>query len=102
MCKRLKGLVGAAALALGGASAEGAIIVDFIPTPLSPGLKEFEWPSLKEGPGAIGGNDVLPPANASLGGLRIDIPFVMGALPGSQVNLLNGSTTIFDVTMDLE
>jgi hypothetical protein len=105
MSKFCKGLVAVIALGMGAACAEGAILIDFLPTPLSPSLKEFEWSGLqglREDVGAFGGNDVSPPANASPGGLKIEVPMVISGIPGSQINAGNGSTTIFDVTLDLE
>jgi len=85
-------------------AAQGALLVDFLPEPASPGMPEFIWDgaSLTTGPGAYGdgdGGDV--PALQTPPGLQIVTPFVLGGLPGGVVDAAASSTTFYDVTLDI-
>ena len=91
-------------------SAHGALIVDFMPEPASPGEAEFIWDgsSLTSGSGAFGtgfgpgaGDGESDPEDQDIPGLQIVTPFVINGLPGGVVNAAAGSTTFYDVTLEL-
>jgi len=81
----------------------GALLVDFKPFPISPGLKEVNWTGsqLTQGPGLVGNADgTLPPALQAVPGLLIQTPFNIPGVPGG-VASADGSTSFYDVTMTL-
>lgn len=83
-----------------------ATIVDFKPLPVSPTTPEFVFsralgggvPVFREGPGSVGNADgTLPLINQTPGGLLVETPFLIPAVPGSQ--LTAASTLFFDSTL---
>lgn len=94
------------ALAIVGLSslASAATLVDYKPGPVSPTTPEFVFgggpvPSFQTGPGAIGNGDgALPQALQTPGGLDSETPFLIPAVPGSQVGV--SSTKFFDSTLN--
>jgi len=101
-------------------SAHGSLLVDFLPEPASPGTPEFIWwdgTALTIGPGAMGtgfpppgggtdpgaGDGELLPQNQDIPGLQIVTPFVITGPtpPGGVVNVSAGSTTFYDVTLNI-
>ena len=92
-------------------STYGAMLVDFLPQPASDDMPEFKWDgtTLTSGPGAFGTNFGVPgpgdgdelPEDQDVPGLQIVTPFVIGGQPGGVVNTDAGSTTFYDVTLDI-
>ena len=95
-------------------SAWAGTLVDFTPTPASPGAYEVIWnqSQLYEGPGAVGtnfrlpgiGDGNLPVTQQFAPGLSIETPYVVqnspgSNLPGGFVNLSNDSTTFYDASL---
>jgi len=103
-----------AALTLCGATtARASLLVDFLPQPASDGIPEFDWDGqyLTVGPGAVGtgipdpgapGDGELAPELQDIPGLQITTPFVIPSLPGGAVRTVAGTTSFYDVTLDLE
>ena len=93
-------------------AAQASLLVDFLPQPASEDMPEFIWDgsSLTTGPGAYGGGatpgvgdgddgpELQPPP-----GLHIVTPFVIDSPtpPGGVVDVVAGSTTFYDVTLDI-
>jgi len=101
--KRLLGVCAAAALPMSLATAaSGAVLVDFKPFPASPSTPEFAWNgvNLDEAAGNLSNGDgALPPANQTAPGLQFDVPFIIPAVAGSQINAGSGSTTFYDSSL---
>jgi len=86
------------------ASSFAALLVDFKPMPVTATVPELEWTgtNLAAGAGAVGNADGgLAPQLQSPPGLQIETPFTIpGAIPGKIANV-TGSTTFYDVTLEL-
>lgn len=81
-----------------------AQILEFKPVPVSSNVPEVIWTgvNLDEGPGSIGNGDGgLPLGQQTAGGLRVEVPFLINGIAGSQQNLVTGTTTFFDATLIL-
>jgi hypothetical protein len=99
--------VSAVAVAISFASSSFAgTLVDFKPLPVSPTDPEFVFsralgggvPVFRAGSGAIGNADgMLPVASQTPGGLLVEVPFIIGGVPGSQFAAT--STLFFDATL---
>jgi hypothetical protein len=101
------GVVVSAAVVMGlvlAAPTFGYLLVDFKPDPISPQMDEIGWTgnALAQRAGSVGSNDgTLPPSNQTPGGLQIQTPFSITGVPGSTINALDGSTTFYDVTLQV-
>jgi hypothetical protein len=99
-------VLAATLLVMGLASASyGALLVDFKPDPVSTSLDELGWTGsqLQDRPGLLGNGDGTLGINSQTpGGLNIQTPFnITGVIPGKWINTGSGSTTFYDVTLDL-
>lgn len=106
---RLAGIVAAMVL-VSAAAAQASLLVDFLPQPASRDMPEFIWDgfALTSGSGAFGtgfgpgaGDGDKLPEEQDIPGLQIVTPFVIDGLPGGVVNATAGSTTFYDVTLEL-
>jgi len=115
---RLTGIVAAMVL-VSVTAARASLLMDFLPEPASPDTPEFIWDgsSLTTGPGSFGSGFAPPgggtdpgagdgealPANQDVPGLQIVTPFVIDGPtpPGGVVNAPAGSTTFYDVTLEI-
>jgi hypothetical protein len=103
--KKLLAAVCGAVAAFGlSASSFGSMLVDFKPLPVTANVPELEWTGTKLVPGAgsVGNFDGGSPANLqSPPGLQIETPYTIpGAIPGKVIGG-TGSTTFYDVTLEL-
>lgn len=99
MGKLLKGACASVALFGLAATSFGAVLVDFKPDPTTTADPEFVWSNatgLGAGNGATGDGSTL-----TAGGLRIETPFLLAAVPGALLNLAQGTTSFLDVTLTL-
>jgi len=85
-------------------SSFASLLVDFKPLPVTANVPELEWTgtNLAAGAGAVGNADGgLAPQLQSPPGLQIETPFTIpGLIPGKVANI-TGSTTFYDVTLEL-
>ena len=85
-------------------------LLQFEPTPLSPGVPEFSWTGpggqYTEGAGAIGNGDGnLPIASQTPGGLEVDVTNAIASIPapaGSGEVVDANGTHFYDVTMTVQ
>ncbi|MCX5685828.1 MAG: PEP-CTERM sorting domain-containing protein [Planctomycetota bacterium] len=85
-------------------AADAGLLVDFKPDPVSPLMYEIGWTGsqIVQRPGSVGNGDgTLPPSNQIPGGLNIQTPLNIVGIPGSTNNSTDGSTTFYDVTLQL-
>lgn len=82
----------------------GGLLLDLKPAPVSPVHKELRWTgaALFSDIGSIGNGDgLLPVDQQTPGGLRLQTPLYITGVPGSSNNVVDQSTTFFDVTLTL-
>jgi hypothetical protein len=85
-------------------AADAGLLVDFKPDPSSSTLYEVGWTGnqIVQRPGSVGNGDgALSPTSQIPGGMNIQTPLNIVGITGSTNNSTDGSTTFYDVTLEL-